>query len=71
MNIDGKRKIIRAFDTVSTPNGKGILIAQDGCGNFLVAINRNNLVNKTCIGPCLHLWYKIEEITDETRTSDS
>jgi hypothetical protein len=72
MNIGGKNMIekqLHAFDTVSTPNGKGILIAQDGCGNYLVAINRSNLVNKTCKGPCLHLWYKIEEITDVPNNS--
>ena len=70
MNIGGKNMIekqLHVFDIVSTPNGKGILIAQDGCvenRNYLVAINRSNLVNKTCIGPCLHLWYKIEELDD-------
>jgi hypothetical protein len=68
---------LKAFDTVSTPNGKGILISQDAlddCAenrNFLVVILQEDLVNKTCVGPCLHLWFKLEELgpvsTEEVR----
>jgi hypothetical protein len=56
---------LRAFDTVSTPNGKGMLISQDGQGKLLVVIKKKDLVGKSCSGPCINVWIDKEDVIKE------